>query len=145
MPDSALQSLTIKSADLQRKFEVTFIRNTALNAALREHSSAIQNFEGDEQELNDLVNALRSNYVLQKDEDGNVSITFETNDKSENNQILSTTLELISEAAKQDMLRTSRSILKTASLARDLELQKINIDFQSYEQLYVAKKPAVSH
>ena len=133
MPDTALQSLTIKSADLQRKFEVIFIRNIALNAALREHSSAIQNFEGDEQELNDLINALRSNYVLQKDEDGNVSITFETNDKSENNQILSTTLELISEAAKQDMLRTSRSILKAASLARDLERQKIDIDFQSYE------------
>ena len=140
MPDSALQSLTIKSADLQRKFEVIFIRNTALNAALREHSSAIQNFEGDEQELNDLVNALRSKYVLQKDEDGTVSITFETNDKSENNQILSTTLELISKAAKQDMLWTSRSILEAASLARDLELQKIDFDFQSYEQLYVAKK-----
>ena len=145
MPDTALRSLTIKSAGLQRKFEVIFIRNNALNAALRGHSSAIQNFEGDEQELNDLVNALQSNYVLQKDEDGNFSITFEISDKSENNQILSTTLELISEAAKQDMLWTSRSILGSASLARDLELQRIDIDFQSYEQLYVAKKTAVSH
>ena len=111
-----------------------------MDSALRQHSREIKKFEGNAMQLAALMTNLRRNFLLEEDTSGGVKITITTYDKSESLQILSTTVEKISQAVKQDSLKTINSILAAKELSRQLELQRLSADVKAYTRLYEFRK-----
>ena len=111
-----------------------------MNSALREHSKEIKNFKGDALELAASMARLRRNFVLEEDEFGEIIITITTSDKFESLQILSTVVESISQAVKQDSLQTINSILAAKELSRQLEIERLSVDIEVNRSLYEFRK-----
>ena len=87
-----------------------------MNAALRQHSREIRNFEGDAQERTELINKLRSTFLIKVDESDKVTINITTSDKSESIQILETALNLISKTVKHEKESELVSVLGSAGI-----------------------------
>ena len=134
-----LSRITPKS--LADTFNASYQRGDALVAALRKHSTAVQNFNGDEEELDLMLSGMANNFALNEDsKSGKVSIVFTTSDKVESSKILSSTLDMISSNSKADILRSIQSKLEAARLSRELELGRIATEFEGYSQIYEARK-----
>ena len=138
--DRTFQSFRITSNSLFKKFQSSYQRGDALNVALRQHSAAVRDFTGNETEIEALMGDLRRNFELREEEAGHLSITFDTRDKAESNQILLTMLNVISDRAKQEMLRSIRSKLASAKTSRQLALERNATEITSYSELYEARK-----
>ena len=138
--NTSLHSSKVDSESLLKKFRAYFQRGEALNSALREHSKEIKNFKGDALELAASMARLRRNFVLEEDEFGEIIITITTSDKVESLQILSTVVESISQAVKQDSLQTINSILAAKELSRQLEIERLSVDIEAYKSLYNFRK-----
>ncbi len=116
-----------------------------MNTALSEHSKAVTDFGGDSEQRRSLLNGLRSNFELENLkleilEDGTAKITFETTDMAESVKVLSTTMALISDSVKSEMLRSFHSKLKAAELSRQIDLERISIEIETFRRLYEARK-----
>ena len=134
-----LSSITSKS--LADTFNARYQRGDALVAALRRHSAAVQNFNGDEEELDLMLNGMLNNFALTEDANsGEFSIVFTTSDKAESFKILSSALDLISTNSKSDILRSIQSKLEATGLSRKLELDQIAAEFEGYSRLYAVRK-----
>ena len=134
-----LSSITSKS--LADTFNASYQRGDALVAALRKHSTAVQNFNGDEEELDLMLSEMANDFALNEDSKSRkVSIVFTTSDKAESSKILSSTLDMIFSNSKADLLRSIQSKLEAARLSRELELGRIATEFEGYSQLYEARK-----
>ena len=132
---------SITSESLADTFHASYERGDALVAALRKHSTAVQNFNGDEEELDLMLSEMANDFALNEDSKSRkVSIVFTTSDKAESSKILSSTLDMISSNSKADILRSIQSKLKAARLSRELELGRIATEFEGYSQLYQARK-----
>ena len=107
---------------------------------MRQHSASVRDFTGDEAEIEALIGDLRQNFELREEEAGHLSITFDTRDKAESNQILLTMLNMISDRAKQEILRSIRSKLASAKTSRQLALERNATEITSYSELYEARK-----
>ena len=137
--NSDLSSITSKS--LADNFYASYQRGDALVAALRKHSTAVQNFNGDEEELDLMLSEMANDFALNEDSKSRkVSIVFTTSDKAESSKILSSTLDMISSNSKADLLRSIQSKLEAARLSRELELGRIATEFEGYSQIYEARK-----
>ena len=139
-PTASLKSAIATPESLGKKFRIYFQRGEALNSALRQHSKEIENFKGDELEIAALLTKLRRNFVLEEDKSGEVSITITTTDKARSIQILSTVVEVISQAVKQDILKSINSILDAKELSRKLEIERLSVEFEAHKRLYEFKK-----
>ena len=137
---SSLQSLKVTGKDLEKTFRAQFARKTDLVAALLEHSSAVQNFNGNELEFNNLLNSLLAKFVLSEDQNGRLFISTETKDKAETTLILARTLALISTNAKQNIMGSIRSVLDARTVSHELELKRIDGEFDALTLVYSAKK-----
>ena len=138
-PAVDLSSITSKS--LANTFNASYQRGDALVAALRKHSAAVQNFNGDEEELDLMLSGLANDFALKEDaKSGKVNIVFTTSDKAESSKILSSTLDLISSNSKAEILRSIQSKLEAAGLSRELELDRITTEFEGYSRLYEARQ-----
>ena len=134
-----LSSITSKS--LADTFNESYQRGDALMAALRKHSTAVQNFNGDEEELDLMLSEMANDFALNEDSKSReVSIVFTTSDKAESSKILSSTLDMISSNSKADILRSIQSKLEAARLSRELELHRIATEFEGHSQIYEARK-----
>ena len=137
--NSGLSSITSKS--LADTFNASYQRGDALVAALRKHSTAVQNFNGDEEELDLMLSEMANDFALNEDSKSRkVSIVFTTSDKAESSKTLSSTLDMISSNSKADILRSIQSKLEAAKLSRKLELDRITTEFEGYSQIYEARK-----
>ena len=131
----------ITSKSLANTFNARYRRGDALVAALRRHSAAVQNFNGDEEELDLMLNGMLNNFALTEDaKSGEVSIVFTTSDKAESFKILSSTLDLISTNSKSDILRSIQSKLEATGLSRNLQLDQIAAQLEGYSRLYAVRK-----
>ena len=139
-PNKDLYSMKVTSDLLLAEFQSSYLRGDALNAALNQHSEAVRAFEGDDEERQLLLNSLRANFKLEIQEDGTVAISFHTTDRAESVKILSSTMALISENVKTEMLQSFHSRLEAIDLARQINLERISIEIETYAQLYAARK-----
>lgn len=134
-----LSSITSKS--LADAFIANYERGDSLVAALRMHSTAVQNFNGDEAELSLMLSEMAKNFALEEgDNSANVKIVFTTSNKAESFQILSSALDLVFSKTKADKLRSIQSKLEATELSRRLELDRIRKKFEGYMRLYEARK-----
>ena len=139
--DTNIDLSSITSTSLADTFNESYQRGDALVAALRKHSTAVQNFNGDEEELDLMLSGRANNCALNEDsKSGKVSIVFTTSDKVESTKILSSTLDMISSNSKADILRSIQSKLEAARLSREFELDRITTEFEGYSQIYEARK-----
>ena len=139
--DTNIDLSSITSKSLADNFYASYQRGDALVVALRKHSTAVQNFNGGEEELNLMLSGMVNSFALKKDsETGKVSIVFTTSNRAESLKILSTTLDMISNKSKASILRSIQSKLKAATLSRELELDQITREFEGYSRLYEARK-----
>ena len=139
--DTNIDLSSITSKSLADTFNASYQRGDALVAALRKHSTAVQNFNGDEEELDLMLSEMANDFALNEDSKSRkVSIVFTTSDKAESSKILSSTLGMISSNSKADLLRSIQSKLEAARLFRELELGRIATEFEGYSQIYEARK-----
>ena len=139
--DTNIDLSSITSKSLADTFNASYQRGDALVAALRKHSTAVQNFNGDEEELDLMLSEMANDFALNEDSKSRkVSIVFTTSDKAESSKILSSTLDMISSNSKADVLRSIQSKLEAARLSRELELGRIATEFEGYSQIYEARK-----
>ena len=111
--DTNIDLSSITSKSLADNFNASYQRGDALVVALRKHSTAVQNFNGGEEELNLMLSGMVNSFALKKDsETGKVSIVFTTSNRAESLKILSTTLDMISNKSKASILRSIQSKLK---------------------------------
>ena len=147
MNDANVDLPKITSKSLADTFVASYQRGDALVAALRQHSAAVQKFSGDEAELDLMLSAMTNDYVLEVDTKSSpdtkpdkISIIFKTSDKVESFKVLSTALELISNASKDEILSSIQSKLEATRLSRKLELDRVAAEFEGYLRLYEARK-----
>ena len=147
MNDANVDLSKITSKSLADTFVASYQRGDALVAALRQHSAAVQKFSGDEAELDLMLSAMTNDYVLEVDTKSSldtkpdkISIIFKTSDKVESFKVLSTALELISNASKDEILSSIQSKLEATRLSRKLELDRVAAEFEGYLRLYEARK-----
>ena len=139
--DTNIDLSSITSKSLADTFNASYQRGDALVAALRKHSTAVQSFNGDEEELDLMLSEMANDFALNEDSKSRkVSIVFTTSDKAESSKILSSTLDMISSNSKADVLRSIQSKLEAARLSRELELDRITTEFEGYSQIYQARK-----
>ena len=139
--DTNIDLSSITSKSLADTFNASYQRGDALVAALRKHSTAVQSFNGDEEELDLMLSEMANDFALNEDSKSRkVSIVFATSDKAESSKILSSTLDMISSNSKADILRSIQSKLEAARLSRELELDRITTEFEGYSQIYQARK-----
>ena len=132
---------SITSSSLADASIANYRRGDSLVAALRMHSSAVRNFNGDEAELSLMLSGMANNFVLEEDANSaSVSIVFTTSQKAESFQILSSALDLVFSKTKADMLHSIQSQLEATELSRRLELDRIRNEFEGYMRLYEARK-----
>ena len=141
LSDTNIDLSSITSKSLADTFNASYQRGDALVTALRKHSPAVQNFNGDEEELDLMLSEMANDFALNEDSKSRkVSIVFATSDKAESSKILSSTLDMISSNSKADILRSIQSKLEAARLSRELELDRITKEFEGYSQIYQARK-----
>ena len=139
--DGGTEIPTISSKKLLNAFRSAFRRGDGLVAALRQHSEAVANFEGDEEETILMLNAMAAAFALEENQvSGELNIVFKTKNKAEDLKILSTAVGLTSKAATSETLYVIESKMKAATLSRQMELDNVAADFMAYEQLYEARK-----
>ena len=73
-------------------------------------------------------------------EDGEIRIRVETKDIAESTKVLATTIALISESVKSEMLRSFHLKLKATELSRQIDLDRTFIEIETYQRLYEARK-----
>ena len=100
----------------------------------------MQKFNGNELEFNNLLNSLLAKFVLSEDQNGRLFISTETKDKAETTLILARTLALISTNAKQNIMGSIRSVLDARTVSHELELKRIDGEFDALTLVYSAKK-----
>lgn len=130
----------VTSEILFSKFISHFHRGQALNSSLSQHAEAVKNFKGDSVSRIELMAELRHNFKIIRDGFDGTSITFITSNKIEAIQILETMFNSISQTVKRDSLKTIASIIESEELSRQLELQKLDIEYEAYIRLYDFKK-----
>ena len=138
--NDSLSNAYVTSEDIFERFQSSYLRGSALNTALSQHSKAVKGFGGNDEQRRFLLNSLRSNFKLEKREDGKIGISFETKDIAESTKVLATTMALISDSVKSEMLRSFHSKLKATELSRQISLKKISIEIETYKRLYEARK-----
>ena len=135
----ALPEITSKS--LADTFTSSYQRGDGLKDALRKHSTAAQNFDGDEQDFELMLNEMLNNFALTEDaKSREVNIVFTTTDKKESLKILSSALGLISKNSKADILNSIHSKLEAKKLTRKFKLDRITTEFEGHLRLYEARK-----
>ena len=139
-PYTNLKSTRITADSLFDDFLTYFRQGTALNSALQQNSKEIKNFNGNALELSSLLNSMRKNFLLEKNELGEATLTFKTTNRNESIQILSTALDIISQDVKKERVKSINAILAAKAVSQKMQKERLSIDFEAHRKLYELKK-----
>lgn len=131
---------TFTSTTLMNDFNKRFARGDALKTALRLHSKDIQDFAGEERDLNTKLNRLAKNFWIDETEEDRTVIRFITSDKQEGLQILDTAINIVLENAKRESIQSIQSRLYATEFSRKMELEAIEAGFSAMKQMYLVRK-----